>query len=84
MALKNRLTLSLSPAIWLLCGDRCGLEAGGRHRETGCIVVATGKRMHGGFLVCRGRVTRASPYVRRYIHILAMRNAEYWGDPFAV
>jgi len=51
--------------------------------KDGLYRVATSKKVHGGFLVHRGRVTRASPPVRRYIHILAMRNAEYWGDPFA-
>ena len=30
-----------------------------------------------------GNRTRASPYVKRRIHILAMRNAQYLGDPFA-
>jgi hypothetical protein len=38
----------------------------------------------GGFLVHRRRVTRASPYVRPRIHILAMRNAQLVCDPFAV
>jgi hypothetical protein len=47
--------------------------------KDGLYRVATSKKVHGGFLVSRGRVTRASPYVRRYIHILA-RNAEYWGS----
>jgi hypothetical protein len=51
--------------------------------KDGLYRVATSRKVHGGFLVCHGRVTRASPYVKRYIHILAMRNAEYWGDPFA-
>jgi hypothetical protein len=51
--------------------------------KDGLYRVATSRRILGGYLVCHGRVTRASPYVRRYIHILAMRNAEYWGDPFA-
>ena len=46
--------------------------------KDGLYRVATGKRVHGGFLVCHGRVTRASPYVRRYIHVLA-RNARYRG-----
>jgi hypothetical protein len=48
--------------------------------KDGLYRVATSRRVHGGFLVHDGRVVRASPYVRRYIHILAMRNAEYWGD----
>ena len=51
--------------------------------KDGLYRVATSKKVHGGFLVCHGRVTRASPYVRRYIHILAMRNAEWFCDPFA-
>jgi len=51
--------------------------------KDGLYRVATSRRILGGYLVCHGRVTRASPYVRRYIHILAVRNAEYWGDPFA-
>jgi hypothetical protein len=51
--------------------------------KDGLYRVATGKRVHGGFLVHRRRVTRASPYVRRYIHILAMRNADWICDPFA-
>ena len=46
--------------------------------------VATGRKFHGGFLVCHGRVTRASPYVRRYIHVLAMRNAEYFATRLRV
>lgn len=45
--------------------------------------VANSKRVLGGFLVERRRVTRCSPSVYRRIHILAMRNAQYWGDPFA-
>jgi hypothetical protein len=44
--------------------------------------VATHRKVHGGYLIHNGRVVRASPAVRRYIHRLA-RNAEYWGDPFA-
>jgi len=58
----------------------------GRRRppKDGLYRVATGKRVHGGFLVQRRRVTRASPYVRRYIHLLAMRNAEWVCDPFAI
>jgi len=61
------------------------LRLRGRWRppKDGLYRVATSKQVYGGFLVQRRRVTRASPYVRRYIHILAMRNAEYWGDPFA-
>jgi hypothetical protein len=61
------------------------LRLRGRWRppKDGLYRVTTSKKVHGGFLIHRGRVTRASPYVRRYIHILAMRNAEYWGDPFA-
>jgi hypothetical protein len=51
--------------------------------KDGLYRVATGKRVLGGFLVQRRRVTRASPYVRRYIHILAKRNAEWVCDPFA-
>jgi hypothetical protein len=47
--------------------------------KDGLYRVATSRRVLGGFLVSRGRVLRASPYVRRYIHILA-RNAEYWGS----
>jgi len=50
--------------------------------KDGLYRVATSKKVHGGFLVQHRRITRASPYVRRYIHVLA-RNAEYWGDPFA-
>ena len=38
----------------------------------------------GNFLVCHGRVTMASPYVRRYTHILALRNAEWVCDPVCV
>jgi hypothetical protein len=45
--------------------------------------VATSRKVHGGFLVQRRRITRASPYVRRYLSVLSLR-AEYWGDPFAV
>jgi hypothetical protein len=48
--------------------------------KDGLYRVATSRRVLGGFLVLRGRVLRASPYVRRYIHILAMRNAEFVGD----
>jgi hypothetical protein len=48
--------------------------------KDGLYRVATRRKVHGGFLVCHGRVTRASPYVRRYIHILAMRNAVFVGD----
>jgi hypothetical protein len=61
------------------------LRLKGRHwrPKDGLYRVATRRKVLGGFLVCRGRVTRASPCVRRRIHILAMRNAEYWGDPFA-
>ena len=62
------------------------LRLRGRWRppKDGLYPVATSKKVHGGFLVQRRRVTRASPgYVKRYIHILAMRTAEYWGDPFA-
>jgi hypothetical protein len=51
--------------------------------KDGLYRVATSRKVHGGFLIHRGRVTRASPYVRRYIHILAMRNAEWVCDPFA-
>ena len=40
--------------------------------------VATGRKVHGGFLVHRRRITRATPCVKRYIHILALR-AEFWG-----
>ena len=54
-----------------------------RKPKDGLYRVATRRKVHGGFLVCHGRVTRASPYVRRYIHILAMRNAEWFCDPFA-
>ena len=32
--------------------------------------VVTRRKVHGGFLICRGRVVRASPAVRRYIHRL--------------
>ncbi len=61
------------------------LRLKGRWRppKDGLYRVATGKKVHGGFLVQRRRITRASPYVRRYIHILAMRNAEWFCDPFA-
>jgi hypothetical protein len=45
--------------------------------------VANSKKVLGGFLVQGRRVTRASPSVRPRIHILAMRNAEYWGEAFA-
>ena len=45
--------------------------------------VANSKKVLGGFLVQGRRVTRASPSVRRYIHVLAMRNAEWFCDPFA-
>jgi len=39
--------------------------------------VATGRKVHGGFLVRGRRVVRASPYVKRYIHVLAMRYAQW-------
>jgi hypothetical protein len=60
------------------------LRLRGRWRppRDGLYRVATGKRVLGGFLVQHRRVTRASPYVKRYIHVLA-RNAQYCGDPFA-
>ena len=54
-----------------------------RRPKDGLYRVRNSKRVLGGFLVCHGRVMRASPCVRRRIHILAMRNAQYWGDPFA-
>ena len=44
--------------------------------------VATRRRVYGGYLVHRGRVTRCSPAVRRRIHIWALQ-AQYWGDPFS-
>jgi len=47
--------------------------------KDGLYRVATGRKIHGAFLIHRRRVVRASPYVRRYIHILA-RNAQYWGS----
>jgi hypothetical protein len=58
------------------------LRLRGRWRppQDGLYRVATSRKVHGGFLVQRRRVTRASPYVRRYIHILAMRNAEFVGS----
>jgi hypothetical protein len=61
------------------------LRLKGRWRppKDGLYRVATGKRTLGGFLVQHRRITRASPCVRRYIHILAMRNAEWVCDPFA-
>jgi hypothetical protein len=61
------------------------LRLKGRWRppKDGLYRVATSRKVLGGYLVCHGRVTRASPYVRRYIHILAMRNAEWVCDPFA-
>ena len=74
--------------IWF-CRDMVALRRPLRLRgrwsppKDGLYRVATGKRVHGGFLVHRRRVTRASPCVRRYIHILAMRNAEWFCDPFA-
>jgi len=52
--------------------------------KDGLYRVATSKKVLGGFLIHRGRVTRASPYVRRYIHVLAMRNAEFVGSLEAV
>jgi hypothetical protein len=60
------------------------LRLRGRWRppKDGLYRVATSKKVHGGFLVQRRRVTRASPYVRRYIHVLALK-AEWFGDPFA-
>jgi hypothetical protein len=60
------------------------LRLRGRWRppKDGLYRVATSRKVHGGFLVQRRRITRASPYVKRYIHVLALR-AEYWGDPFA-
>ena len=45
--------------------------------------VANSKKVLGGFLVQRRRVTRASPNVRARIHVLAMRNAKWHCDPFA-
>jgi len=45
--------------------------------KDGLYRVSTGRKVHGGFLVLRRRVVRASPYVRRYIHIFAIRNAEW-------
>jgi len=38
--------------------------------------VETRKRVLGGFLVTRGRVTRCSPAIRRHLHAWAARNAE--------
>ena len=38
--------------------------------KDGLYRVATSKKVHGGFLVQRRRVTRASPCVRRYVRIL--------------
>jgi hypothetical protein len=70
-------------AIWFGCGDLCGSKGVGRHQKMELYRVATSKKVYGGFLVHRRRVTRASPCVRRYIHILAMRNAEWVCDPFA-
>jgi hypothetical protein len=83
MALENR-----TDRIWFardMMAVRPALRLLGRWRrpKDGLYRVATSKKVHGGFLVHRGRVTRASPYVCRYIHVLAKRNAEYWGDPFA-
>jgi hypothetical protein len=62
------------------------LRLRGRWRppKDGLYRVATGKKVHGGFLVQSHRITRASPYVKRYIHVLAIRNAEWFCDPFAV
>ena len=61
------------------------LRLRGRWRppKDGLYRVATRRKVHGGLLVQRRRVTRCSPYVRRYIHILAMRNAEWVCEPFA-
>jgi hypothetical protein len=42
--------------------------------------VETRKRVLGGFLVTRGRVTRCSPAIRRHLHAWAARNAEFVGD----
>ena len=59
------------------------LRLRGRWRppQDGLYRVATSRKVHGGFLVQGRRITRASPYVKRYIHVLSLR-AEYWGDPF--
>jgi hypothetical protein len=61
------------------------LKLRGRRRwpKDGLYRVATSRKVHGGFLVRRGRVLRATPgSVRRYIHQWA-HTAEFWGDPFA-
>jgi hypothetical protein len=54
-----------------------------RPPRDGLYRVSNSKKVFGGFLVQRRRVVRCSPCVRRRIHILAMRNATFWGDPFA-
>jgi len=46
--------------------------------------VQTCKGVHGAFLIAYGRVTRCSPRIRRHLHVWAQRNAQHWGDPFAV
>jgi hypothetical protein len=58
------------------------LRLRGRYRrpKDGLYRVATRKKVYGGFLVHRGRVTRCSPRVRRYIHFFAMRKSEYYGE----
>jgi hypothetical protein len=60
------------------------LKLTGRWRwpKDGLYRVATRRRVYGGYLVHRGRVTRCSPAVRRRIHIWALQ-AQYWGDPFS-
>jgi hypothetical protein len=62
------------------------LRLRGRWRplRDGLYRVATSRKVHGGFLVQRRRIVRASPgYVKRYIRRLAPR-AEFWGDLEAV
>ena len=50
-----------------------------RNPPDGLYRVATRRRVYGGYLVHRGRVTRCSPAVRRRIHIWA-HQAQYWED----
>jgi hypothetical protein len=58
------------------------LRLRGRHwlPKDGLYRVVTRRKVHGGYLVHRGRVTRCSPAVRRYLHVWAARNAEFVGS----
>ena len=47
--------------------------------KDGLYKVATSRRVHGGYLVHHGKVTRCSPGVRRQLHVW-QHIAQYWGD----